>query len=141
MKFIFIAAALFFSIAEIQAQEKPAPDTLAVGGIIFKRVIIETGVSETQWRNRLEKYMVPVIKKARKKLRAGTYTIDVRFLMEKDGSIADVKVLNDLGYGLAEAALNVVLYSPSGPKWNPGEISRNNSRSFRTQLITFQIWK
>jgi protein TonB len=143
MKFYLIAILLFFSIGKTMGQEKPIPDTLMVGGIVFEKVVIENGASEAQWKNLLEENLVPVIKKARKKLKAGSYTIHVRFLKEKDGTITDVRALNDPGYGLAEAASNVVMKfsSNKGPKWNPGEANQNDTRSYGTQSITFQIKK
>lgn len=141
MKFLFIAAFLFFSIAEIKGQEKPVPDTLIVKGIVFEKVEIETDVSESQWRHLLEINLVPVIKKAAKKMKAGNYKISVRFLKEKDGSITDVRALNNPGYGLAEGAVKVIRNWPAGagPKWVSSDSYRNNARSYHTQLITFQI--
>lgn len=143
MRFLFVTILLLFFMSKIGAQENPTADTIVVGGIVFEKVVIETGVSEAQWRNLLETHLVPVIKKARKKLMAGSYTIHVRFLKEKDGSIADVKALNDPGYGLGEAASNVVMkFAPNkGPKWNLGEANQNGTRSYGTQSITFQIHK
>lgn len=41
----------------------------------------------------------------------------VSFVVEKDGSLVDVKVLKDLGYGTGAEAIRVLKLSP---KWNPG---------------------
>ncbi|WP_300564847.1 energy transducer TonB [Flavobacterium sp.] len=43
--------------------------------------------------------------------------IFVEFVVEKDGSLTDIKVLRDLGYGTKEEALRVLR---SSPKWKPG---------------------
>lgn len=43
--------------------------------------------------------------------------IIVSFIIEKDGSISEVKVLRDIGYGTGEEAIRVLTDSP---KWNPG---------------------
>lgn len=40
------------------------------------------------------------------------------FIIEMDGSISDIKVLRDLGYGTGEEARRVLLIAP---KWIPGE--------------------
>jgi protein TonB len=141
MKLLFLVAFLFFSIVEIQAQEKPAADTITVGNIVFEKVEILTGATMAEWRRLLEIYLVPVIKKARKKMEAGKYTINVRFLKEKDGSINSVKALNDPGYGLVEAAEKVVNQGPNGPKWKVIEPNSNKVRSYHTQQITFTIEK
>ncbi|MDR7208352.1 M56 family metallopeptidase [Flavobacterium piscis] len=40
----------------------------------------------------------------------------MEFIVEKDGSLSEIKVLKDLGYGLGEEAIRVLKLSP---KWNP----------------------
>ncbi|WP_262711153.1 energy transducer TonB [Flavobacterium franklandianum] len=40
------------------------------------------------------------------------------FIIEKDGSISEIKVLRDSGYGTGEEAIRVLNNSP---KWLPGE--------------------
>ncbi|MEN9908837.1 MAG: hypothetical protein RLZZ540_1986 [Bacteroidota bacterium] len=41
----------------------------------------------------------------------------VSFVVEKDGSLTDIKVLRDIGYGTGKEAIRVLQKSP---KWNPG---------------------
>ncbi|WP_187774898.1 energy transducer TonB [Pedobacter sp. BS3] len=41
----------------------------------------------------------------------------VSFIVEKDGSLSDIKVLRDLGYGTGAEAIRVLKLSP---KWTPG---------------------
>ena len=43
--------------------------------------------------------------------------IFVTFVVEKDGSLTDIKVLRDIGYGTGKEALRVL---KSCPRWNPG---------------------
>ena len=69
-------------------------------------------------------------------MKDGMYTVQVRFLIEKDGSINDVQALNDPGFGLARAAEKVI---KSGPKWEPGIQEGKVVRSYHTQPITFVI--
>lgn len=69
-------------------------------------------------------------------MKAGAYAVQVRFLVERDGSISYVEALNDPGYGLAKAAVKVI---KTGPKWRPGEQNGKKVRSFHTQPITFVI--
>ncbi|HEX8563536.1 MAG TPA: energy transducer TonB [Flavobacterium sp.] len=59
----------------------------------------------------------------------------VSFVVEKDGSLTDIKVLRDLGYGTKEEAIRVLKKSP---RWNPGE---QNGKKVRVQYslpITIQ---
>lgn len=44
--------------------------------------------------------------------------IYVTFVIEKDGSLTDIKVLRDIGYGTGKEAIRVLKLSP---KWLPGE--------------------
>lgn len=43
-------------------------------------------------------------------------TVKVTFIVEKDGSLSEIKVKEDLGHGTAESAVNVLKKSP---KWSP----------------------
>jgi len=43
--------------------------------------------------------------------------IVMSFIVEKDGSLVDIKVLKGIGYGCGEEAIRVLRLSP---KWNPG---------------------
>ena len=77
-----------------------------------------------------------MIKAAEEGMKPGTYTVQVRFLVLKDGSLTDVQALNDPGYNLAAAAIRAV---KTGPKWNPGLQNRKPVNSYHTQPITFVI--
>lgn len=45
--------------------------------------------------------------------------IFVQFVVEKDGSLTDIKVMRDLGYGTGQEAVRVL---SKCPKWIPGEV-------------------
>ncbi len=49
----------------------------------------------------------------------------VTFVIEKDGTLTDIKVLRDLGYGTGKEAIRVLKMMP---KWSPGE---QNGRKVR----------
>lgn len=56
-----------------------------------------------------------VIPQDKPKLKGKIYTT---FIVEKDGSLSDIKVLRDLGFGTKEEAIRVL---NSSPKWTPGK--------------------
>jgi protein TonB len=64
--------------------------------------------------------------------------VNVKFLVLKDGSVTDVKALNNPGYDLAEAAVKTVR---TGPKWLPGIQNGKTVNSYHTQPITVVIQK
>jgi protein TonB len=105
--------------------------------LVFTKVDVEAKVDMQQWRLHLESNLMgPIEKAAKKGMKPGTYTVNVRFLVEKDGSISDVRALNDPGYGLAAASEKVVR---TGPKWIAGEQNGRKVRSYHTQPMTFVI--
>ena len=138
MRIIFLIA-LLFSTTALMAQKK---DSILVvtndsPEHIFTKVDVEASVDRQQWIDHLTMNLRSVIEKAAKKgMKAGTYIVNVRFLVEKDGSITDVQALNDPGYGLAKASVKVLR---TGPKWTPGEQNGRKVRSYHTQPITFVI--
>jgi len=104
---------------------------------IFTKVEIEASVDQKQWIRHLQTHLQRYIEDAAANgMDPGTYTVQVKFLVERDGSIADVQALNDPGFGLAKAAVDVV---KKGPKWNPGIQNGKQVRSYHTQPITFVV--
>jgi protein TonB len=47
------------------------------------------------------------------------------FVIEKDGSLNDIKILRDIGYGTGEEAIRVLKLCP---KWNPGKLKDKEVR-------------
>jgi len=64
--------------------------------------------------------------------------IYVNFVIEKDGSIVEVKILRDLGYGTGEEAVRVLSESP---KWSPGMQNGQPVRVLYSLPITIQSSK
>ncbi|RYY98419.1 MAG: TonB family protein [Chitinophagaceae bacterium] len=67
---------------------------------------------------------------------AGTYTIRVQFIVDKEGNISDVKSLNDPGYGMGDEAVRAI---KRGPKWTPAQQNGRQVKAYRTQPITFVV--
>lgn len=47
----------------------------------------------------------------------GSGYLILNFIVEKDGSVTDLKVMRDLGYGTGEEAIRILKMAP---KWKPG---------------------
>ncbi|MGE8293317.1 MAG: energy transducer TonB [Sphingobacterium sp.] len=62
--------------------------------------------------------------------------IEVLFIVEKDGSLSDFRVLKDLGYGTGEAALKLL---KSSSKWNPGILRGKKVRTAFTLPIRLNL--
>lgn len=59
----------------------------------------------------------------------------VTFIVEKDGSLTDYRILRDIGYGTAEETIRVLKLSP---KWIPGKINDEPVRTMYSLPITIQ---
>ena len=68
----------------------------------------------------------------------GIYTVEVTFIVDKDGNITDVKALTTPGYGTTEEVIRVI---KNGPKWRPGIQNGKIVKSWRTQKVSFSVMK
>jgi len=59
----------------------------------------------------------------------------VTFVVEKDGSLTDIKVIRDIGYGTGKEAIRVL---NKCPKWTPGEQNGKKVRVLYPLPITIQ---
>ncbi len=66
------------------------------------------------------------------KLKGKIYTT---FVIEKDGSLSNYKILRDIGYGTGEEAIRVLKLCPN---WNPGKINGEPVRTMYSLPITIQ---
>lgn len=66
----------------------------------------------------------------------GTYTVIVRFIVSKDGSISDVVAETKHGYGMEQEAIKIIR---KGPKWKPGIQNGREVSAYRRQPITFIV--
>lgn len=134
---IVLSFCLLLSVNVLFGQNKSSTETKEVDTSVFQRAEVEASVDANEWIDHLRRNLQsPIEKAARKGMKPGTYTVQVKFLVEKDGSINDVQALNDPGYGLAKAAVKVI---KTGPKWTPGVVNGKTVRSYHTQPITFMI--
>ena len=66
-----------------------------------------------------------------------TIRVDVSFVIEKDGSMTDIQVKRDPGYGLAKEAIRVLKSLKT--KWSPGMIGSKPVRTAYNLPITVQM--
>lgn len=62
--------------------------------------------------------------------------IVISFVVEKDGTLTDIQICRDVGYGLGEEAVRLVRLMP---KWNPGEVNGNRWRIWMNLLIPLRV--
>jgi protein TonB len=66
----------------------------------------------------------------------GTYTVIVRFIVSRDGSISDVVAETKMGYGMEAEAVKII---KKGPSWKPALQNGRNVNAYRRQPITFVV--
>ena len=66
----------------------------------------------------------------------GSFTVVVKFIVDKSGSISDVKALTNHGFGMEEEAVRAI---KRGPKWTPAIQNGRNVNAYRQQPITFVV--
>jgi N-acetylmuramoyl-L-alanine amidase len=72
-------------------------------------------------------------------LKAGNIgTCTVQFIVDKEGTVSDVRALTMEGTRLAEIVINAI---KNGPKWIPAVKNGTSVRSYRKQPVTFQVSK
>jgi len=87
------------------------------------------------WRKYLEKNLnalVPTDSGAS----AGAYTVQVKFLVDKNGDVSSIKALTHHGFGMEEEVIRVIA---KGPQWIPAKQNGHIVNAFKIQPVTFVI--
>lgn len=123
MKNLLILILLFFLNQTNYAQEKQNhPNQNSIYNTAKMEVKPEfPGGQKEFYKYVKENYIVP---SEAKNLKGRVY---VSFVVEIDGSITNIKVLRDLGFGTGKEAIRVL---KDCPKWNPGQLNGLVIRSF-----------
>ncbi|QKJ32485.1 TonB family protein [Mucilaginibacter mali] len=138
--FVVVAFLLATTTLTVNAQNKPAkptPPKSANSNAVFTAV--EQAASFPGGLEKFGPYLAKTIKypaKARKNNVQGK--VFVQFVVEKDGSLANMKVLRGIGSGCDEEAIRAL---KNGPKWIPGKQNGKIVRSEYTVPISFQLAK
>lgn len=88
---------------------------------------------------KLQEYLAQTIIYPRQAVETGAEgTVTLTFVVEKDGSITDIKILRDAGSGLGEEAIRVVREMP---KWKPAKQRTKVVRQQFTLPVKFKLNK
>ena len=104
---------------------------------IFNKVEVEAAFpgGDAGWRNYLQKNLNPDVP-VENGAEAGTYTVIVKFVVSKDGSLSDVSCESDPGHGMCAEAMRVIKKTRN---WTPAIQNGRNVNAYRRQPITFQV--
>lgn len=104
---------------------------------IFTKVEVEAAFpgGEAAWRNYLSKNLdtnTPIDNGAP----GGKYTVTVKFVVSRDGSLSDVTCENDPGFGMCQEAIRVIKKTKN---WTPAIQNGRNVNAYRRQPITWVV--
>ena len=104
---------------------------------IFEKVEVEAAFpgGESAWKKFLERNLRADVA-TENGAPAGSYTVWVQFVVDKEGNVSDVKALTNHGYGMEDEAVRVI---KKGPQWKPAIQNGRQVKAYRKQPITFQI--
>lgn len=98
----------------------------------------EAFIDANEWRTFLQKNLSSIIDELSTKIPSGKYAVQVKFLVKKNGTLSEIKVLKDPGYGIAEKIEKLMKMSP---KWTPAYQKGQIVASYHTQPLTLIITK
>lgn len=132
---LFIVVASLFCCAPLHSQTNRP--TAKADSSEFHTVQIQASFpgGDAAWIRFLQANLradVPV----RKKAPAGIYTVILSFLVAKDGTVYEIKLEEDPGYGTGKEALRVF---KKAPRWNPAIQDGKPVIYRQKQSISFQV--
>ncbi len=137
--FTFLLSFLIFNFCDAQIVEKPhvsMEDSVEkIFSIVEKEAEYPGGFDA--WKKYLSKKLKSDIA-VKNDAPSGFYRVMIRFVVNKDGSISDVKAISKCGYGMEEEAIRVI---KSGSKWIAAEQNGKKVNAYHHQPITFVVAK
>lgn len=110
-------------------------DEITGNGLVQRQEPVSFPGGDTAWRKFLERNLnrdIPVEKGAP----PGKYVVKVSFIVDKQGKISEVKVVDDPGYGTAPEVVRLVA---KGPNWKPATVNGKPVVSRYEKTVTFMI--
>ena len=90
---------------------------------------------EKGWRDYLATNLNPVVP-VNRMAPPRTYTVRIKFIVQKDGSITNITAETHCGYGMEEKVIRVL---QNGPKWIPAVQYGRKVKAYRIQPVTFVV--
>lgn len=123
--------------ADLPASKDTVTHPLTDEEKIFERVEVEASFpgGPDKWRQYLERNLnasVPVKNGAPE----GSYTVIIQFVVDKEGSISDIRPLTKHGYGMEAEVMRVLI---KGPKWTSAVQDGKKVKAYRKQPVTFVV--
>ena len=126
-KYISTSLLFLFSLSILRAQDENK---------VFEKVEVNAHTDQKAWTAHIAK-KTQLPDSVMKDIPAGTYKVNVQFVVDVHGNLGQIKAKNDPGYGLANMATNVI--SSYKGKWQPANQCGRNVKAYREQVIVFIV--
>ena len=103
---------------------------------VFEKIEVNAHTDQKTWAEHISK-KTQLPDSAIKDIPAGTYKVNIQFIIDVHGNMGQIKALNDPGYGLAERAITAV--SAYKGEWNPANQCGRNVKAYRKETIVFIV--
>lgn len=112
-------------------------DSVTIDSKVFEKVEIEAYFpgGDNAWLDFISKNLAPNTP-VENGAPAGTYTVVIQFIVDKEGNLSDIKPLTHHGYGMESEVMRVLRKSP---KWMPAVQEGRKVKAYRKQPVTFQV--
>jgi len=127
------------SALTLPAQVTPtsAPDTVLADGRVFTKVEVEADFpgGPSAWVSYLRKNLNPNVP-SDNGAPIGRYKVVAKFAVDPDGSLSDISMETNFGYGMEKEVMRII--QKSG-KWTPAIKDGKPIKAYRRQPVTFQL--
>ena len=103
---------------------------------VFEKIEVNAHTDQKAWTEHISK-KTQLPDSAIKDIPAGTYKVNVQFIVDVHGNIGQIKTLNDPGYGLSERAMNAI--SSYKGEWKPANQCGRNVKAYRKEQVVFIV--
>ena len=103
---------------------------------VFEKIEINAHTNQKAWAEHISK-KTQLPDSVLKDIPAGTYKVNVQFIVDVHGNMGQIKTMNDPGYGLAERAINAV--SSYKGEWKPANQCGRNVKAYKKETIVFVV--
>ncbi|MEO7764540.1 MAG: energy transducer TonB [Ferruginibacter sp.] len=128
---------LLFSATLTAQVTPPPPDSAILEDKVFTKVEVEANYpgGEVAWKNFLIKNLNPDVP-ADNDAPAGKYTVIVKFVVTRNGTLSGIQAETNQGYGMEEEVLRLIKRSGT---WEAAVQNKRTVNAYRRQPVTFLV--
>ena len=128
MKLFLLILVSFIFINDAYSQKGNAIEIKIEIGRKRKITKVDVEGADTTMEESIKKRLSSLVF-VKKRPKKGKYIVRVAYIIDKDGSITDVKCLDDPGYGMGQEVVRTIR---KGPAWTPALQGGRQVRPYRT---------